>query len=145
MSACVTVCVALQTSDAPGASVAGVSGRHGPSTAPTPGSVTATPVTVASPVFVTVTEYVMTWPTVSYGPVEVTLLTTLIPGFWAIGTVAASLLGGARPESPIATLVYWPASMSAWVTRWTAVQTTEAPGASVAGIAGVQSMSPART
>ena len=53
MSACVTACVAVHTSDAFGARVAGVAGVHVPSTAPTPASVTVTPVSVWLPVLVT--------------------------------------------------------------------------------------------
>src|SRR5215217_4498359 len=80
MSACVTTCVAVQTTEAPGASVAGIVGVHAPSTAPVPGSVTVTPVNVWLPVFVTVIEYVITSPTESYGPLEVTALTTFRDG-----------------------------------------------------------------
>ena len=63
MSACVTVWLAAQTTEAPGAIVAGIAGVHVPSTAP--GSVTVTPVRVCVPVFATVIEYVMTSPTES--------------------------------------------------------------------------------
>src|SRR3954447_8704386 len=101
MSACVTAWVAPQTSDAPGASVVGIAGVHVPSTAPTPGSVTATPVSVWVPVFVRLIEYVTRSPTESYGPVDVTDLTTRIAGSCRIGTVSSSLLGPDSFEVPI--------------------------------------------
>ena len=145
MSACVTVCVAAQTREAPGASVAGIAGVHVPSTAPTPASVTVTPVSVWLPVLVTVIEYVITLPTASYGPAEVGVLVTVRAGFCVIGTVALALSGGVWSESPVAVFAYVPASMSACVTVCVAVHTTDAFGASVAGVAGVHAPSTAPT
>src|SRR4051812_24011683 len=82
MSACVTACVATQSIVAPGASVAGNGGEHGPSarstppkSTPAPGSVTVTPVNVTLPVFVTLIAYAITSPTDRYGPSDVTDLT----------------------------------------------------------------------
>jgi hypothetical protein len=45
-----------------------------------PGSVTFTPVKVVFPVFATVIEYLITTPTESYGPIEVTDLATFSAG-----------------------------------------------------------------
>src|SRR5215468_10930428 len=100
MSACVTVCVAWQTTDAPGSRMAGRAGVHVPSTAAA--SVTVTPVRVWFPVFVTVIAKVIDWPTASYGPAEVRVFATVIAGVCWIGTVAVELLGGVWAESATA-------------------------------------------
>ena len=54
MSACVTVCVAAHTTEAPGASVGRDHRRARAQHRPDAGSVTVTPVRVTLPVFVTV-------------------------------------------------------------------------------------------
>src|SRR3954451_11782929 len=82
MSACVTACVAKHSIVAPGASVAGMDGTQScTNRAPAPGSVTVTPCRVTFPLLLTVIAYVIASPTESYGPDEVTVLTTLRAGF----------------------------------------------------------------
>src|SRR3954469_22430756 len=105
MSACVTVWVATQTTNAPGATVAPFAGVHVTSTAPTPGSVTVTPVSVTLPVFATVIAYEITAPTASYGPAEVTVFVTFSAGAWIPGTDAWSVSLTFCPEGWVAVTV----------------------------------------
>src|SRR5262245_32754729 len=104
MSACVTAWLAVHTSDAPGASVAGIAGVQGPRT--TPGSDTVTPVSVWLPVLVAVSEGGLTSPIESYGPGDVTVLSTSMAGLCVIGSVSSPASGPVSFESPMATFRY---------------------------------------
>src|SRR5262245_18350802 len=112
MSAWVTVWLARQMIEAPGASVAGIVGVHAPTTLPTPRrtapaptSVTVVPVRVSLPVLVSVIAYVIRSPTDVYGPVDVTVLSTCRRGLCVIGAIARAVAGSVWLESATATLV----------------------------------------
>ncbi len=144
MSACVVVYVAVQVICAEGARDAAPAGQVMAGAVPVPVkavSVTVTSVSVTLPVFVTKKEYVIGVPTVDTvaGSAD---FTTVMAGDSMAGTttVDGGDTGGSPPPGglpvPVAVFVSCPASMSAWVTTYGAVQVTVPPGASDAAPAG---------
>lgn len=94
------------------------------------GSVNVTPVRVMLPVFVNTTENTTGAPAV-VGIVPVMVFATDSDGPRATVTVATPSTGGVWVESPVAVFVYVPASTFAWVKVRVAVQTIDAPTATV--------------
>ena len=128
-SAWVTVYVAAHVVDAPGASVAA---GHVIADRPGSGSVTPTALNVTLPVFVTTNEYVTTLPTPGTGVAD---LASAIDGVSTTVTAADAVSVTSTPpgEVPVTVAVFAiePASRSACVTVYVAVQVVRAPGASV--------------
>ncbi len=127
-SARVSVYVAVQVVEAPGASW--VAGQV---TVPTLASVTATPVSVTLPVFVTRNEYGTVEPAV-LADGEPTVFFSVTTGADAMGVVTASAAVTAAPAGgfadTLAELTTCPASTSAWVSVYVPVQVVDAAGAS---------------
>src|SRR6478752_584387 len=92
------------------------------------------PVRVTFPLFVTTYVYVMTSPTAAYVWGSA-LLTSVRAAVCVACAVAVSVAGVSVPPagvpSAVALLVTVPASRSAWVTVWTAVQVVVSVGARV--------------
>jgi hypothetical protein len=105
-------------------------------------SCTATSASVTLPVLVMTKEYVMTSPACSpRPPVDDADLTTVSPGVGVVVNVAldgGDVTGLVAGSVPVATAVLStdPASKSAWVTEYVAVQSTLASGARAAAPGG---------
>src|SRR4051794_21597237 len=129
-SAWVTVWVAVQVNDAPGARVAG--STVGAQSTVSASSARVIPVSVWLPVFVRSEERRVgkesgSW--LSGSP----FMNTGRAGVCSAGTVTVSVTGGVWVESAVATLVSDPASRWAGVMVWVAVHVNAASGARVAG------------
>ena len=128
-SDCVTTYVAVQVVCPPGASV-----FSGQLTVPTSASSTTTFVSVTLPVFVTTKLYGISAPTVAPlgAPACLSRVMLGVDGMSVSFEPVAVTAGpdGGRAEA-VAMFGTWPASTSAWLSVYVAVQITTAPGASV--------------
>ena len=109
----------MQSSDAPGASVAGTAGMQ---TSPGSfGSLTVTPVSVTLPVFVAVSVYTILSPASARSSGGTTVMSSTpvfasaSAGTCGSGTVAVASVGGVWALSAVAVFATGPAFRSAWV------------------------------
>jgi len=127
MSVCVTVWLAVQVIEAPGAKPPEVSGQL---SSVDWSSATTILKSVVLPELVTSNSYVMIWPTVVYVLKAVIDLTRVSAGDCVAVAVSVSV-GLVVPFCELADAIFVtePLSISVCVTVWDAVQVTDAPGA----------------